>query len=116
MLHRSHWASAAVIGLLLTHSVYAQSAPAPLRADPLNAKADVPAATHRSALGGYRPAGDVKVGSWKDFNDTVARIGGWRVYAREASQPDSASETKPGGGSTNPPAKPDAGQGHHGKR
>lgn len=117
MLHRSLWASTAVIGLLSTPSVNAQSAPAaPLRADPLNAKADVPVATHRSALGGYRPAGDVKVGLWKDANETVARIGGWRAYAREARQPDSASGTSPGGGSANPPAKPDAAHGQHGKR
>lgn len=25
---------------------------------------------------------------WKDSNDTVGKIGGWRFYAREASQPD----------------------------
>lgn len=116
MLHRSLGASAAVIGLLLTPSVYAQSAPAPLRADPLNAKADVAVVTHRSALDRYRPAGEVKVGSWKDANETVARIGGWRAYAREASQPDSASGTGPGGGAANPPAKPDSAHGHHGKR
>ena len=116
MLHRSLWASAAVIGLLLTPSVYAQSAPATLQADPLNAKADVPAVTYRSVLGAYRPAGDVKVGSWKDANETVARIGGWRVYAREASQPESASGTNPGGAPASQAAKPDAGHGHHGKR
>lgn len=116
MLHRSLWASAAVTGLLLIPSVYAQSAPATLRADPLNAKADVPTVTYRSALGAYRPAGDVKVGSWKDANDTVARIGGWRVYAREASQPGAESAVTPGGASANSPAKPDAVNGPHGKR
>jgi hypothetical protein len=100
----------------LTPSVYAQSAPATLQADPLNAKADVPAVTYRSVLGAYRPAGDVKVGSWKDANETVARIGGWRVYAREASQPESASGTNPGGAPASQAAKPDAGHGHHGKR
>ena len=35
---------------------------------------------------------------WKDSNDTVGKIGGWRFYAREASQPDAAdtsTEPKP---------------------
>ena len=116
MLQRTFWASAAVIGLLLTPSVYAQSAPAPQRADPLNAKADVPAVIYRSALGAYRPAGDVRVGSWKDANETVARIGGWRVYAREASQRGAESAVTPGGAPANSPAKPDAGDGPRGKR
>lgn len=116
MLQRSLRTSAAVIGLLLTPSIYAQSAPAPQQADPLNPKAVVPAVTYRSVLGAYRPAGDVRVGSWKDANETVARIGGWRVYAREARQPDSPSDANPGSAPANPAAGPDAGDGHHGKR
>ena len=116
MLQRFIWASAAVSVLLLTPCADAQSAPAPLGADPLNAKAEVPAVTYRSALGAYRPAGDVKLGSWKEANETVARIGGWRVYAREASQPGSASGASPAGAPANEPARPQAGHGPHGKR
>lgn len=39
----------------------------------------------RSALDGYRPFADQAVAPWRESNDTVGRIGGWRAYAREAS-------------------------------
>ena len=77
----------------------AQSAPSPqpqtavqaaaqtARSDPLNAQAEVPPAVHASAFAGYRAAGEPQVGGWKEANQTVTRIGGWRVYAREASAP-----------------------------
>lgn len=71
-------------------SAHAQSAPTPTKPDPLNPGAAVPAASHATALARYRSAGDVKVGSWREANDMVARIGGWRVYAREAAQPEAA--------------------------
>ena len=71
---------------LLTGLAQAQPA-APSRPDPLDASAPVPLATPVSALARYRPAGDVNVGSWKDANDTVTRIGGWRAYAREGQAP-----------------------------
>jgi len=123
MLHRSIRGLAAVIGLLLVSSVHAQSTPAAGSADPLNAKAQVPAATHKSALSGYRPAGEVKVGSWREANDAVARIGGWRAYAREASQPEAtpASAAAPAPGATpaaapaSAPVRPAGDHGQHGK-
>ena len=66
------------------------------RPDPLNAQASVPPLLHESAFTQYRRLTDVPVGSWRDANDTVNRIGGWRVYAREAAQ------------SASPPASPAA--------
>lgn len=39
---------------------------------------------------------------WKAANDLVGRIGGWRTYAREASQP----ESRPADGSDLQPAPP----------
>jgi hypothetical protein len=57
-------------------------------ADPLQPGAAVPPAAYTSPLAGYRIAREVEVGSWREVNDTVTRIGGWRAYAREASQPD----------------------------
>lgn len=94
-------------GLAAGASAHAQGAPAPTRPDPLNPGTAVPAATHTSALARYRSAGDVKVGSWRDANDTVTRIGGWRVYAREAAQAESApvpapAASQPPGGSVRP--------------
>lgn len=56
-------------------------------ADPLDPTVVVPATVHRSSLTNYRSAGELRVGSWKDANEQVNRIGGWRTYAREAAAP-----------------------------
>jgi hypothetical protein len=75
----------------------AQSATPPIaanaatRPDPLDAKAGVPALTFESSFSRYRRSGDDKALSWRDANDAVARIGGWRVYAREAQEPASSA-------------------------
>ena len=58
------------------------------RSDPLDAKASVPRLTYSSPFSRYRGLGDDKPMSWREANDAVARIGGWRVYAREAQQPE----------------------------
>lgn len=39
----------------------------------------------RSALEGYQPFSDNKRVPWKEANDTVGKIGGWRAYAEEAA-------------------------------
>ena len=67
------------------------------RPDPLDAQAAVPPFVHASALAFYRRLGEVPVGSWREANDTVTRIGGWRAYTREASQPE-ATNPSPGAG------------------
>jgi len=73
------------------------------RPDPLDAKASVPPLSYRSSFSRYRGLSDDKTVSWREANDAVARIGGWRVYAREAQQPestppatDAATSPKPG--------------------
>lgn len=98
---------AAMALLVAASTAQAQSAPAPApasasapRADPLDAQARVPAVAHRSALATYRRLGEDKPVPWKEANDTVTRIGGWRTYTREAQQPD-------------PPASAPAQGGHH---
>jgi hypothetical protein len=63
--------------------------------DPLDPKAEVPAQRYESSLAGYRRSGEAKPIGWREANDTVNRIGGWRAYAREAQQPDPAAGTKP---------------------
>ena len=72
----------------------AQEVPTPVlaenrnvRPDPLNAQAEVPPALHRSAFAFYRAVGDAPAAGWREANDIVARIGGWRAYAREAQAP-----------------------------
>ena len=74
------------------------------RSDPLHANASVPRLTYSSPFSRYRGLGDDKPMSWREANDAVARIGGWRVYAREAQQPeatpsgtDAPIAPKPGG-------------------
>lgn len=59
-----------------------------LRADPTNAGAPVAVVAYRSSFTGYRPLPDEPVAAWKKSNDQAAKIGGWRVYAREAPQPE----------------------------
>lgn len=79
-------AAVVAFGVLSALPVAAQTAPRP---DPLDPRAAVPPVVHRSVLSGTRPPpAEVPVGSWKDANDTVARIGGWRAYAREAARPE----------------------------
>jgi hypothetical protein len=56
--------------------------------DPADVKAQVPPAQYTSPFAGYRPFKDERVGDWKNANEVVGTIGGWKVYAREASQAD----------------------------
>ena len=89
----------ALPGLWLTIAlvVPAQAQPMPpgARPDPLDPKASVPDMRYSSSLAQHRSGGDAKPVSWKEANDAVARIGGWRVYAREAQQSDPVSAAKP---------------------
>lgn len=80
------WSAVLLSGAL---TVAAQTPPA--RPDPLDPQADVPRASYRSPLATYRRAGDIEVGSWREVNDTVTRIGGWRAYTREANRPEPAA-------------------------
>ncbi|CAN5469069.1 hypothetical protein BH10PSE16_BH10PSE16_04610 [soil metagenome] len=60
---------------------------------------------YRSALEGYQRYTDEKTVNWKEANDATARIGGWREYAKEASQsqsPEGAVKSDSG----TAPAKP----------
>ena len=65
------------------------------RPDPLDPKAGIPTLSYQSSFSQYRRLDDGKLISWRDANDTVTRIGGWRVYAREAQQPDLAAPMAP---------------------
>lgn len=105
---------AQVPGQTQAQASQAQASPArqssDLRPDPLSPQASVPPLVHESAFTRYRRLSDAPVGSWRDANDTVNRIGGWRVYAREAAQPASAAATPgapvPAGSASAPGSKP----------
>lgn len=65
--------------------------------DPTRANVPVPPALHRSAFAGYRRQADAAPIAWRDANDNVAQIGGWRAYAREAAAPAPAASAPPAG-------------------
>lgn len=79
--------------------------------DPLDARAAVPAAVHESAFRHYRGHADVAPKPWKEANDTVGRIGGWRAYAREAAQAE--AQRPPSGGASAPAPGADRRHRHH---
>ena len=74
--------AAALAALLSVGTVAAQTAAS--RPDPMDAGASVPVTTYKSPFGTYRAQSEPEVAPWRDSNDTAARIGGWRAYAREA--------------------------------
>ena len=78
----------AILLSLLALPVQAQTTPRIAAPDPLDAKAKVPALVYESALANYLRMAELKPIPWREANDTVTRIGGWRVYAREAQQPE----------------------------
>ena len=92
------------VAVLMSAAVWSQAqvahSVAP-RADPLDAQAPVPAVKYASPLAGYRRLGDDKRIDWKEANETVIRIGGWRTYARQAQQPGAAASAPAAG---TPPA------------
>lgn len=72
--------------VLAAWAAQAQSPAAAPRPDPLDPQAKVPAFSYQSSLARERRPEDDKPISWREANDTVTRIGGWRVYTREAQQ------------------------------
>lgn len=88
----------ALTGLLfaLCLTAQAQSNPGATRPDPLDPRASVPAPVYRSSLAAHRRAGEDKPVTWREANDTVTRIGGWRAYTREAQQPEPAGSAAQG--------------------
>jgi len=119
----TRWLSLLAMSLWVT-AAHAQMNPV---APPMMGKAQatkVTPAGFQSAFEGYKPYTDEKTGNWLEANDTVAKIGGWRVYAKEAIEPDAAAgnaastATGQGGKDARPePAKgmPGSHMGHGGK-
>lgn len=112
-------APATAARLLLAAAISAHAQPQPLatpRPDPLDPKAEVPAVRYLSPFAQTaRPAHPAPIG-WREANDAVARIGGWRTYAREAQQPEPAGPVAPAPVSAaSAPSGPTGhgGHGHH---
>lgn len=51
--------------------------------DPLDAEAATPALDYRSPLSDYQGLDDEPMHNWREANELVGRIGGWRTYAQE---------------------------------
>jgi len=87
-------------------------------ADPLDPSVAVPAVIYESALSRYQRAAQDKAIPWRESNDTAARVGGWRAYAREAQRPDPApSAPAAAAAKTDPKAMPmPMPQGHGGHK
>ena len=58
---------------------------------------------YRSAFESYRPFGPQEVQPWKQTNDTVREVGGWRSYAREMRE---SSQAPAGPRTTAEPQQP----------
>ncbi len=81
---RVHSISPAVVLLVLALPAHAQPPRDAEARNPGDPRAQVPSLQYSSPFAGYRPFAAGAVGPWKDVNDEVARIGGWKAYAREA--------------------------------
>lgn len=60
--------------------------------DPTDPAAAVAPLRHASPFARYRPLSDKGVGPWREANDEVARIGGWKAYAREVFEANEAAK------------------------
>lgn len=50
---------------------------------------------YESALKTYKPYSDQTVQSWREANELVRSIGGWRAYSREAAAADASESDAP---------------------
>lgn len=82
--------------------------------DPLDAQAATPALHYQSPLKAYQGFSEQPLHNWREANDLVGRIGGWRTYAQEpyAQEPD--TQAIPAPQSVEPAAKSmEPPHGHH---
>lgn len=79
----------ALLGLLaLPASVWA------VTPDPLDADAPSPALPYQSPLEHYQGWQELPLESWREANELVGQIGGWRTYAQEPYNEPPAAEPK----------------------
>lgn len=91
------------VGLaVLLPMAFAQPGSVPAAPAPSGAALPAVALSYRSAFAEYQAYSGQPIVSWREANDKVDQIGGWRAYAREASQPEPV--TAPASGATG--AKP----------
>ena len=75
--------------LLLSTVTYSQTSP-------LQGKTIAPIELrYASVLSAYQVYADEPIQPWREANDRVGRIGGWRAYAKEIRTGEQAKETPP---------------------
>lgn len=85
--------SAAWLSWVLAWIATAASAQSSLT-EPAQSRSSVPGELeYVSAFRNYQPYADQAVQPWREANDRVGQIGGWRVYAREAALSRSKQES-----------------------
>jgi hypothetical protein len=98
------------ITLLLSASfAHAQPAPGAVSTAPASSASAAVPLQYFSIFDRYQPFKDQPLLPWREANDAVEKIGGWRFYAKEAQQ------TIPAGKPDEQPAGPDPHSGHGGK-
>lgn len=85
-IHSNLPAALAVLAASLWTTQVSAQAFAPAKPATPATLADAAPSANRSAFEGYQRHTDEKTVNWKEANDNVGRIGGWREYARQASQ------------------------------
>jgi len=80
----AQWLAVSSALLALTASAQTPTTPAP--APIASAATQAAPGEYRSAFEGYQPFNENKMVPWKEANDTVGQIGGWRAYAKEAAE------------------------------
>ena len=100
------WAVAGLQMMLMLAPAQAQSPafPAVTRPDPADPKALHPAASYLSPLRAYQRFAEPPVAPWRETNDLVGQRGGWRAYAREASDASDPGATQPAAPNASQPA------------
>jgi hypothetical protein len=104
-------------GIALAQHAHDMSTMVTPTATPAGVVKDVAPLQFESVLSRYKPMTDQKLGSWREANDTVTRIGGWRTYLKEAQSPDAAPPSPASAPMPAPvvPSQPNPHAGHGGK-
>jgi len=95
--------------LLSVSYAHAQPTPGAVPAAPNSSASAVAPLQYFSIFNQYQPFKEQSLLPWREANDAVGKIGGWRFYAKEAQQTGAAD--KPAG----PPAGTDPHSKHGGK-
>ena len=93
------------LGLVLASTAWAQAAMTPPFIPTTTPPLTAPSASTPSAFAGYKAFADEPVENWKAANDKVAKIGGWREYAKQTQQPADQPASATTGKATDPAPK-----------